>query len=334
VNDDLPEFGGVEAALKAAMRSAGPQAWYGLRLLGRSGRALPRFRVAIAVVLVLFLWGSADSTLGYPPGARAQSLRTAPDLHEFWRNVLSQPWGSSAPHLLSMGLGHLPGVEIVAVYYRHFRLSDVPLPQPWAHLALDLPRGVLSAALDAPVLALLLWLVLAQVRMPVSPPGPRRLIPLISRLLGWSLISYALVTIANALHAIGAWEGGGLAFAWVRLLVQVGLFMAPYVLVSQQVGLERGIADGLRILGRRPVTVLVMMVAGEIAVWFTYGLQTGLTSEVLVTGGFPFWPRVLWAAVLALATCLSATVLVWTAGAYMMLALDERSTPAPEASGV
>jgi hypothetical protein len=55
---------------------------------------------------------------------------------------------------------------------------------------------------------------------------------------------------------------------------------------------------------------------------------------VLVTGGFPFWPRVLWAAVLALATCLSATVLVWMAGAYMMLTLDERSTPAAEAGGV
>jgi len=182
------------------------------------------------------------------------------------------------------------------------------------------------------VLALLLWLVLAQVRMPVSPPGPRRLIPLISRLLGWSLISYALVTIANALHAIGAWEGGGLAFAWVRLLVQVGLFMAPYVLVSQQVGLERGICDGLRILGRRPVTVLVMMAAGGIAVWFTYGLQMQLTFQVLVVGGFGLWLRLLWAAVVALATCLSAIVLVWTAGAYMMLALDERSTPAPEAS--
>jgi len=332
VNDDLPEFGGVEAALKAAMRSAGPQAWYGLRLLGRSGRALPRFRVAIAVVLVLFLWGSADSTLGYPPGARAQSLRTAPDLHEFWRNVLSQPWGSSAPHLLSMGLGHLPGVEIVAVYYRHFRLSDVPLPQPWPYLALDLPRGVLNAVLAAPVLALVLWLVLASLRMPTSAATPPRPVPLMARLLVWSLISYALLTIANALYAVTTRGNYGLVWSWVGFVVQLGLFMVPYVLVSQQVGLERGIADGLRILGRRPVTVLVMMAAGGIAVWFTYGLQMQLTFQVLVVGGFGLWLRLLWAAVVALATCLSAIVLVWTAGAYMMLALDERSTPAPEAS--
>ncbi len=331
VNDDRPELGGGAEALKAAMRYAGAQAWYGLRLLGRSGRALPKLAPALLIVLALFAWNTRAPYWAVPalPGTN-RIERTAPDFHSL-RLFLRSPVAWAVTLVLDEAASPLPFPRMVWTLLLFARApSPVEMQRPSDFFKM-LPAAGVEVLVGALVFALLLVLLADR----LSGGGPKgrirqRFRAILPPVLALTALLSALFLLISYL-SVYVWQGRGTHLWWLLSAAKILLLPAPYLIAARGLGLWRAIAQGLGILRRRIVAVLVVLLLAGVMLVAEREVGGAIARNLFWDARFPFAVQALWMVVLALLTCVRAITSVWVAGAWMLLAVDEG--PAAEAGG-
>ena len=143
----------------AALRYVGRDLFYGLRLLGRAARALPRLRWAMLVVLLVLVWNLGFWQTMVFSRADTQQLFRDYALRAI-RGYLSElPSGLGFVSLAQDGIGPIPRTDLWPLRRLVWpaalsALPDICFSGPFA---ISAPDGVAGALVGSTILASVLW---------------------------------------------------------------------------------------------------------------------------------------------------------------------------------